>query len=65
MYIKLIMKLFIHHIIRNKESECVFTSTVSLIRAVIKVYNCDWICKNVHSSHIQFFNFGNSKICLK
>ena len=26
----------------------------------IDSYNCDQICKNMHSSHIQVFNFGAS-----
>ena len=24
---------------------------------------CDWICENVHSSHIQFFNFEDPQNC--
>ena len=36
-----------------------FLQYYTVLLVAIKLI-CDWICENVHSSHIQFFNFGAS-----
>ena len=37
----------------------------SCTRNLIEMYICDRICENVHTSHIQFFNFEDSQNLLQ
>ena len=36
---------------------CVCTCLSVCLSVHVHMHICDWICENMHSSHIQFFNF--------
>ena len=47
-----------HQSVNIRIHMCVSVSVCVYVCVYMCVYICDWICENVHSSHIQFFDFG-------